>query len=366
MLSMKALASLGRAVATGVAKPRTLSMSTTASALPDKMIRFIAANDGEEYWGAFSNPEESSARVCRRSGVSGKMEMTDEVKSIEAILPPVDPPQIFCVGLNYADHIAETKMQTPTVPVIFTKTLNCLTGHKSAIIIPSVAREPAEVDYEAELAVVIGKEAKNVRAEQAMDYVAGFTIANDVTARRWQGKKGGGQWARGKCFDTFLPLGPYVVPKGRVNLADCKIRTWVNGDLLQDGNTSQMIFSVPQLIEFISQGTTLLPGSLILTGTPAGVGYVKGNYLKAGDDVSGGSGLWPVVGDNSTGSLKARWKRLLIRVPFSHDRQFLSSAGAHLHRRHRHPAQPRGGGDGGWLCAHGIVMRTGALCAEFD
>lgn len=165
--------------------------------------------------------------------------MTDDVRTIEAILPPVDPPAVYCVGLNYADHAEEVKMPAPVHPIVFTKTVNTLTGHRSAIIIPAVAAEPAEVDYEAELAVVIGKEAKNVRAEHAMDFVAGFTIANDVTARRWQGKKGGGQWTRGKCFDTFLPLGPYVVPKSRVNLADTKIRTWVNGELVQDGNTSQ-------------------------------------------------------------------------------------------------------------------------------
>jgi len=119
-----------------------------------------------------------------------------------------------------------------------------------------------------------------------MDYVMGYTIANDVTARRWQGaKRGGGQWARGKCFDTFLPLGPALAPRSAVDLKDCSIRTWVNGDLVQDGNTADMLVGVPALIAFISQGTTLLPGTVILTGTPAGVGYVRGSYLKPGDDV---------------------------------------------------------------------------------
>jgi 2-keto-4-pentenoate hydratase/2-oxohepta-3-ene-1,7-dioic acid hydratase in catechol pathway len=133
--------------------------------------------------------------------------------------------------------------------------------------------------------VIIGREAKDVSPNQAMAHVLGFTIANDVTARRWQGGRGGGQWTRSKCFDTFLPLGPFVVPRDAVNLEDTAIRTWVNGELRQDSNTSQMIFRVPQLVSFLSQGTTLLPGSLILTGTPAGVGYVTQRYLAPGDVV---------------------------------------------------------------------------------
>lgn len=115
----------------------------------------------------------------------------------------------------------------------------------------------------------------------------GYTIANDVTARRWQGKRGGGQWIRSKAFDTFLPLGPFLVPKSEVpDPHNLKIRTTINGDTVQDGNTSMMFFKIPQLISFLSQGTTLLPGTVILTGTPAGVGYVKGNYLKRGDVVT--------------------------------------------------------------------------------
>ena len=255
---------------------------STVAALPDRIVRFVDET-GEELWGALDMTE-SRARVVRR-GAAGKMELSDETRSVDSILPPVDPPAVFCVGLNYADHAAEVKMAPPRTPIVFTKTVNTLTGHRSAIVIPAVASQPAEVDYEAELAVVIGREAKDVPVARALEYVAGFTIANDVTARRWQGKRGGGQWTRGKCFDTFLPLGPWVVPPSRVNLADCKIRTWLNGDLVQDGNTSQMLFSVPQLIAFLSQGTTLLPGTVILTGTPAGVGYTRGVYLKAGDDI---------------------------------------------------------------------------------
>jgi len=171
------------------------------------------------------------------------------------------------------------------LPIVFSKSINTLTGHLCAIVIPACAADPPEVDYEAELAVIIGREAKDVTEADAMRHVLGFTIANDVTARRWQGKRGGGQWTRGKCFDTFLPLGPTIAPPSAVNLADTRIRTYVNGDIVQDGNTADMIHSVPKLIAFLSQGTTLLPGSVILTGTPAGVGYTRGSYLKAGDTV---------------------------------------------------------------------------------
>lgn len=288
---------------------RALSAAAPASAppaaLPDRIVRFVDVA-GEEAWGAL-DVTESRARVVTRGAASGRMELTDETRSVDSILPPVDPPAVFCVGLNYADHAAEVKMAPPVHPIVFTKTVNTLIGHRCAIVIPAVASEPAEVDYEAELAVVIGREAKDVPAARALEYVVGYTIANDVTARRWQGKRGGGQWTRGKCFDTFLPLGPWVVPPSRVNLADCKIRTWVNGDLVQDGNTSQMLFSVPQLIAFLSQGTTLLPGTVILTGTPAGVGYTRGVYLKAGDDVS--------VEEGPAGGRGARWGCVRVRVP---------------------------------------------------
>ena len=177
-------------------------------------------------------------------------------------------------------------MDLPRYPIIFMKPITALTGHKGSIIIPHCASDPPEVDAEAELAVVIGREAHNVSEEDAMSHVLGYTIANDVSARRWQGKRGGGQWIRGKGFDTFFPLGPFLAPKSCVNLANTRIRSWVNGDCFQDGNTSQMLFSVPKLIAFLSQGTTLLPGTVISTGTPAGVGYLKGRFLAPGDVVT--------------------------------------------------------------------------------
>ncbi len=256
-----------------------------AGSLP-RIVRF-QAEDGQEHFGVFTDATESACRVAKRSPATGKLAVSDEVKGVDIILPPVDPPAIYCIGLNYADHAAEVKMEPPRYPVVFMKPLTALTGHNSAIIIPKVAADPPEVDYEAELAVVIGKECKNVRESEAMDYVMGYTIANDVSARRWQGKRGGGQWIRGKSFDTFLPLGPYLVPKGEVpDPHNLRIRTTLNGDTVQDGTTAQMLFSVPKLVAFLSEGTTLLPGTVITTGTPAGVGYTRGIFLKKGDVVA--------------------------------------------------------------------------------
>jgi len=249
-----------------------------------RIIRF-QDEAGEEHFGAFTDVTETAARVARRGG-DGRLKLTNEVVSVDLLLPPLEPPAIFCVGLNYLDHAKEVGMELPRTPIVFMKAINALTGHNSAIVIPAVAADPPEVDYEAELGVVIGRPAKNVSEADAMQYVLGYTIANDVTARRWQGKKGGGQWVRSKSFDTFLPLGPYLIPAADVpNPAALSIRTWVNDTLVQDGSTSQMIFSIPRLIAFLSQDTTLLPGTLILTGTPAGVGYVRNNFLAAGDVV---------------------------------------------------------------------------------
>lgn len=251
------------------------------------IVRFIASHDGEEYFGSFVDPTEASCRVALRDEATGVMSLSSLEYQVDTILPPVEPPAVWCVGLNYADHAAEVKITPPEFPILFSKAPTSLIGHKSAIVIPKVASDPPEVDYEAELGVIIGREAKDVTEAEAMDYVMGYCIANDVTARRWQGKKGGGQWLRAKSFDTFLPCGPFITPKASVpDPQNLYIRTLLNGDLVQDGNTRNMITPIAKLISFISQGTTLLPGTLILTGTPAGVGYTKGRYLTPGDTVT--------------------------------------------------------------------------------
>lgn len=198
------------------------------------------------------------------------------------VLPPIaQPEKIICVGLNYIDHCKETGMETPASPVIFSKYANAIAGHNDAIEIPI---NSTEVDFEAELAVVIGREAKHVSEEEANDYVFGYTIMNDISARDLQFQDG--QWSRGKTADTFAPFGPVVVTHDEVgdphNLA---ISLELNGEIMQDSNTSNLIFTVPKIISFLSQSMTLKPGDLIATGTPPGVGMGRNPkiWLKNGD-----------------------------------------------------------------------------------
>jgi 2-keto-4-pentenoate hydratase/2-oxohepta-3-ene-1,7-dioic acid hydratase in catechol pathway len=284
-----ARAGAARAAPAAVGRGAVRALSAASAAAPPgganpPIIRFIS-DDGQEYFGAFTDGTEQDCYIATR-GRSG-LRLSTETRKVDIILAPVDPPAVYCIGLNYADHAAEVKAEPPRFPVVFMKPVTALTGHRNAIVIPRVASDPPEVDYEAELAVVIGREAKDVAEKDAMDYVLGYTIANDVTARRWQGKRGGGQWIRGKGFDTFLPLGPALVPKADVpDPHNLKIQTTINDTLVQDGHTSSMMFRIPALISFLSQGTTLLPGTVILTGTPAGVGYTRGLYLKKGDVVA--------------------------------------------------------------------------------
>mmetsp|Transcript_140210 Transcript_140210/g.349476 ORF Transcript_140210/g.349476 Transcript_140210/m.349476 type:complete len:227 (-) Transcript_140210:195-875(-) len=198
-----------------------------------------------------------------------------------------NPTAIYCIGLNYKQHAKESNMKEPTLPVVFTKPPSSVIGPGEAIVIPAVCSD--EVDYEAELAVIIGKPCKNVSEAEALDYVQGYTVANDVSARNWQLKLGGGQWCRGKSFDTFCPLGPRLVPASDIpDPNDLEISCSVNGQVLQKSNTKDMIFSVRQIIAFLSQGTTLQPGTVILTGTPEGVGAARKPpvWLKPGDKVT--------------------------------------------------------------------------------
>ncbi|MCL4425537.1 MAG: fumarylacetoacetate hydrolase family protein [Firmicutes bacterium] len=196
---------------------------------------------------------------------------------------PFMPRNIICVGLNYADHARESGVDLPERPILFAKLLNSVIGPGESIVLPP---ESAEVDYEAELAVVIGRHCRRVRPEEALDYVAGYTCINDVSARDFQ--LSDRQWVRGKSQDTFAPIGPYLVTRDEVpDPQDLDIRCLVNGDPLQDSNTRQMIFSVKDLISFISQGMTLEPGDVIATGTPHGVGFAREPkvYLQDGDEV---------------------------------------------------------------------------------
>ncbi|MCZ6792052.1 MAG: fumarylacetoacetate hydrolase family protein [Planctomycetota bacterium] len=248
-----------------------------------KIIRFVDA-EGRECYG--EKVDETTARLIEGE-ILGAHRVTDETRAVAKLLAPIDPRSILCIGLNYRKHAEESGARVPEYPVLFMKAVNALQHPGEPIIIPRV--EPEQVDYECELAVVIGKTAKNVSRERALEHVLGYTCANDVSGRDWQLRKGGGQWCRGKTFDTFFPLGPCLVtPEEIPDPNDLAIRTRLNGDALQDSTTSDMIFDVPALISFLSEGTTLLPGTVISTGTPQGVGLARHPpiFLKDGDEVT--------------------------------------------------------------------------------
>ncbi|MCP4644502.1 MAG: fumarylacetoacetate hydrolase family protein [bacterium] len=213
--------------------------------------------------------------------------MTDEVVEAKEWLAPVDPRTILCIGLNYRKHAEESGSPIPEYPVLFMKNPMAAVGHGQPIRIPAVCDD--EVDYEAELAVVIGKEACNVSKEDALDYVLGYMAANDVSARKWQSVQGGSQWCRGKAFDTFAPFGPALVTPDEIPDPNAlAIRSELNGVEMQSSNTGDMIFDVPTLIAFLSQDTTLLPGTVILTGTPEGIGWARDPkvLLNPGDTIT--------------------------------------------------------------------------------
>ena len=198
--------------------------------------------------------------------------------------PVARPSKIVCIGLNYADHARETNAPIPAEPVIFMKSTTALAGPNDAIIIP---KDSVKTDWEVELAVVIGKKASYVEEADALDYVAGYALHNDVSEREFQIERGG-TWDKGKGCDTFAPIGPFLATPDELGDID-NLRLWltVNGKKMQDGNTSNFIFNIPVVIAYVSRFMTLLPGDVISTGTPAGVGlgFNPPVYLKAGDVV---------------------------------------------------------------------------------
>jgi len=218
----------------------------------------------------------------------GERQLVDasDADSIAASID-LDPPverlrMVWAIGLNYRDHAAETGTPIPIEPVVFVKSTGSVVGHGADILIPPHVTQP---DYEGELAVVIGHRARDVPADEAMDVVEGVTCAHDVSARDHQFTTG--QWVWSKSFDTFCPLGPALVTPDELDLAHLDIETRVNGEALQSSNTDQLVFDVPQLIAHLSQGLTLEPGDVILTGTPGGVGMARSpqRWLEDGDVV---------------------------------------------------------------------------------
>ncbi|MCI0641301.1 MAG: fumarylacetoacetate hydrolase family protein [Gemmataceae bacterium] len=211
--------------------------------------------------------------------------MKYEAAKVKYYAPVHDPRKIVCIGLNYKDHAAESGAPIPKEPILFSKYPTALVGHGEPIVLPPVSQE---VDYEAELVIIVGRRGRNIPATQAMDFVAGYTVGHDVSARDWQLKKDGKQWMVGKTFDTFAPAGPTLVTADEVaNPHNLAIKLRLNGQTMQDSSTSQLIFGVPELIAYLSQVFTIEPGDLIYTGTPPGVGFAKKPplFLKAGDVV---------------------------------------------------------------------------------
>jgi 2-keto-4-pentenoate hydratase/2-oxohepta-3-ene-1,7-dioic acid hydratase in catechol pathway len=206
-------------------------------------------------------------------------------ESVRLLAPVPRPPKIFGVGLNYADHARETGKEPPAEPVIFSKLPTAVTAHAQPIILPTLS---TKVDYEAELVVVIGRGGRHIRREAAMEHVAGYCCGHDVSARDWQHQKPGGQWLLGKSFDTFGPFGPELVTADEIpDPGDLRIQLRINGRTMQDSSTRQLIFSVAELIAYISGVCTLETGDVIFTGTPPGVGAARRPpvFLQAGDVV---------------------------------------------------------------------------------
>jgi 2-keto-4-pentenoate hydratase/2-oxohepta-3-ene-1,7-dioic acid hydratase in catechol pathway len=250
-----------------------------------KILRFIS-DDRQIYWGVLDQASDKFARLIRGS-IFEQFTVTSERKEIKKKLAPISPPQIVGIGLNYKKHGYETGIAIPEIPVMFIKAAGALIGPDDPILLPRIA--PDQVDYEAELAVVIGKKVKNLSPAEADDAILGYTCANDVSARDWQIRKQKTQWTRAKSFDSFCPLGPFLVTKDEIpDPHHLAIQSEINGKIHQDSNTSDMIFDIPTIVSNLSQSLTLFPGTVILTGTPHGIGFtrVPPVFLKPGDRVA--------------------------------------------------------------------------------
>ena len=249
-----------------------------------RIIRFV--DDGGRI--LYGHGYGDGTAVVLEGDIYGGVTDTGRTVPVKKLLAPVEPSAILGIGLNYHRHARETGLEIPKYPVLFMKNPAALAHPGDPIVIHPSCMNPPEVDYEVELAVVIGRVAADVPVSEALTYVLGYTAANDVSARRWQGGRGGGQWVRGKSFDTFCPLGPELVtPDEIVDPQALRLTCVLNGETMQDATTSDMIFPVAELISFLSRGMTLLPGTVILTGTPSGVGFTRMPpvFLMPGDTV---------------------------------------------------------------------------------
>ncbi len=249
-----------------------------------KLVRYRDSEENE----AYARQTRDGLLLKIDGDIFGDFQVTNRPVEPVQTLAPIKPRAILAVGLNYMGHAREMGSALPKYPMIFMKLPGIVQNPGGPILLPRGLRSD-KVDYEGELAVVIGKTCKNVSRDEALDHVLGFTCANDVSARDWQKEWGGGQFCRGKSFDTFCPLGPALVTTDSLpDPHNLVIRSLVNGEIRQESATSDLIFDIPALIEFLSGSTTLEPGTLILTGTPSGVGAGRKPpvFLQAGDEVS--------------------------------------------------------------------------------
>jgi 2,4-didehydro-3-deoxy-L-rhamnonate hydrolase len=264
-----------------------------------KLIRWTNGNNvstgiiiNEEYYDTSSFGEDYNEEFFASEGlnrlkkfVEGKKDQLPKLsKDVRLASPIARPSKIVCIGLNYADHAKETNAQVPKEPIIFFKSTTAVVGPNDDVIIP---KNSTKTDWEVELAVVIGKKASYIDEAEALDYVAGYCLHNDLSEREFQIERGG-QWVKGKSCNTFAPLGPFLATQDEISDID-NLRLWlkVNGKTMQDGTTANLIFKIPFLVSYLSQFMTLLPGDIISTGTPAGVGLGMNPqvYLKPGDVV---------------------------------------------------------------------------------
>ena len=276
-----------------------MRLATVASVGRDAQSDVVVSVDGQTWHRIASEGERSWAKSLK--GIitfCGKRDLNRlapsdlpvekdaaDSNSLQFLAPLRHIEKLICIGKNYADHAAEMGGKPPEIPVVFSKFPSCLIGNGQEVVLPNIS---SQVDYEAELVVVIGREGKNIARSEALDHVFGYTIGNDISARDWQKGRPGGQWLMGKAFDTFAPIGPWIVTADEIaDPQNLQLSLTLNGQQMQNANTSQMIFPIDYLIEHISKFFTLKPGDLIFTGTPSGVGAGRTPpiFLNAGDEM---------------------------------------------------------------------------------
>lgn len=254
------------ALVTRNGEDRVVDLTVSTPSLPGDMIALLAGG---------------TAALGAASAATNAATAAIPLRDVRLLAPIPRPGKIICIGLNYRDHARETGQPIPQYPIVFSKYANTVIAHGDNIVLPRVTDQ---VDYEAELGFVIGKRARYVKAAEALDYVAGYLPINDVSARDYQTRIS--QWTMGKTFDTFAPMGPALITRDEVpDAGNLRISLTINGETLQDSNTNELIFGIPQLVEALSEVMTLEPGDVVSTGTPPGVGMARKPpvFLKPGD-----------------------------------------------------------------------------------